>query len=113
LNIHPVQLVENPARTEIGLLPALGWNYYNKAMLGMLLYSPMIPQQTFEYQIMPMFATGNHDLAGMGRVALNFYPGYSIFKSVQFILDARRFGYARENGSSYNRVKAGTLVTFK
>jgi hypothetical protein len=61
---------------------------------------------------MPMFATGNHDLAGMGRVALNFYPGYSIFKSVQFILDARRFGYARENGSSYNRVKAGTLVTF-
>jgi hypothetical protein len=59
-----------------------------------------------------MYATGNHDLAGMGRVSLNFYPDYSIFKAVQFSLDAQRFGYASENGSSYNRAKADMLVTF-
>ncbi len=111
LNLHLFQLLENPARTEIGILPALGWNYYNKTMIGILLYSPFLPQQTFEYQLMPMFATGNHDLAGMGRVALNFYPDYSIFRAVQFSLDARRFGYASENGASYNRVKAEMLVT--
>ncbi len=113
LNIHLIQLLENPARTGIGILPALGWNYYNKTMLGLLLYSPLLPQQTLEYQVMPLFATGNHDLAGMGRIALNFYPDYAIFKAVQFSLDARRFGYAAENGSSYNRVKAEMLVTFK
>jgi len=112
LNLHPVQLLENPSRTAIGILPALGWNYYNKAMLGMLFYSPMLPQQTLEYQVMPMFATGNHDLAGMGRISLNFYPDYHIFRAVQFSLDARRFGYGMENGASYSRVKAGMLVTF-
>lgn len=112
LNLHLIQLFENPARTEIGILPAIGWNYYNKTMLGLVLYSPLIPQQTFEYRVMPLFATGNHDLAGMGRIALNFYPDYSIFKSVQFSLDGRRFGYAPENGSSYNRAKAEMLITF-
>ena len=47
-----------------------------------------------------------------GRISLNFYPDYSIFKAVQFSLDALRFGYATENGSSYNRAKADMLVTF-
>jgi hypothetical protein len=113
LNLHLIQLLENPARTEIGILPALGWNYYNKTMLGLLLYSPLIPQQTLEYQLMPLFSTGNHDLAGMGRVALNFYPDYFIIKAVQFSLDAWRFGYSTENGDSYDRLKADMLVTFK
>jgi hypothetical protein len=113
LNIRPFQLLENQARTEIGILPAIGWNYYNKTMLGLLFYSPLLPQQTLEYQIMPLYGTGNHDLAGMGRIALNLYPDYAIFKAVQFSLDARRFGYASENGHSRNRVKADMLVTFK
>jgi hypothetical protein len=112
LNIRPFQLLENQSRTEIGILPAVGWNYYNKTMLGLLFYSPLLPQQTLEYQIMPLYGTGNHDLAGMGRIALNLYPDYAIFKAVQFSLDARRFGYASENGHSRNRVKADVLVTF-
>jgi hypothetical protein len=112
LNLHFIQLLENPERTEIGILPAAGWNYYNKTMLGLLLYSPLLPQQTFEYQVMPMYATGNHDLAGMGRVALNFYPDYYIFKAVQFSLAGSRFGYSPENGDSYDRLKADMLVTF-
>jgi hypothetical protein len=113
LNIRLFQLLEHPGTTEIGILPALGWNYYNKTMLGVLLYSPMLPQQTFEYQVMPLYATGNHDAAGIGRIALNLYPDYAIFKALQFSLDARRFGYAEENGSSYNRVKGEMLITLK
>jgi hypothetical protein len=113
LNLHLIQLLENPDRTEIGILPAVGWNYYNKTMLGVLLYSPLLPQQTFEYQVMPLFATGNHDAAGMGRIALNLYPDFFIFKAMQFSLDARRFGYAAENGASYNRVKGEMLFTLK
>jgi hypothetical protein len=112
LNIHFIQLLENPARTEIGILPAVGWNYYNKTMLGLLFYNPLLPQQTLEYQIMPLYGIGNHDLAGMGRIALNLYPDYAIFKAVQISLDARRFGYASENSHSRNRVKADMLVTF-
>jgi hypothetical protein len=113
LNVHLIQLLEYPDKTEIGILPAVGWNYYNKTMLGVLLYSPLVPQQTIEYQVMPMYGFGNHDVAGMGRIALNLYPDYLIFKGLQFSLNARRFGYAAEDGSSYNQVKGEMLVTLK
>ncbi len=112
LNLNLIQILENPARTSIGILPALGWNNYNKTMLGLLFYNPLLPQQTLEYQLMPMFATGNHDLAGIGRFAVNLYPDYAIFRAIQYSLDVRRFGYASENGHSRNRVKVDMLVTF-
>jgi len=60
-----------------------------------------------------MIGLGNRDVAGMGKVSLNFYPEASILQSFQLSIDARRFGYARSNGSSYNRTKAEALFTLK
>jgi len=113
LNIRPIQILEKPNKTQIGILPAVGWNNYNKALLGIMLYSPLIPQQTLEYQLVPMVGIGNHDIAGMGKVSLNLYPGSSVFQTVQLSIDARRFGYAITNGSSYNRVRGEILLTFR
>jgi hypothetical protein len=113
LNIRPIQIVEKPDRTQIGILPAIGWNYYNGTLLGLLLYSPAVPQQTFEYQLVPMVGLGNHDVAGLGKISLNLFPVSAIFQAVQLSLDARRFGYGFENGQSYDRVKGEMLITFK
>ncbi len=105
INIHFFQLLENSNRTQIGILPAVGWNNYNKTLLGILLYSPLLPKQTIEYQLMPMVGLGNHDIAGMGKVSLNLFRNSPVFESVQMSMDARRFGYAITNGSSYNRFR--------
>jgi hypothetical protein len=113
VNIHPFQILENPERTSIGIMPALGWNNYNKTLVGFLLYSPVIPQQLLEYQFVPMFGLGNHDIAGMGRISFNFYPGSSIFRAIQLSADARRFGYGIENGASYNKARGEVLFTFR
>jgi hypothetical protein len=113
LDLHLFQLLEKPDRTQIGIFPAAGWNNYNKTLLGILFYSPVIPQQTIEYQLMPMYGLGNHDVAGMGKVSLNLYPGSSAFQAIQFSIDARRFGYAITNGSSYNRLRGEMMITFR
>jgi hypothetical protein len=112
LNLNFFQLLEKPDRTQIGIFPAAGWNNYNKTLLGVLFYSPVLPQQTIEYQFMPMYGLGNHDVAGMGRASLNLYPGSSVFQAIQFTADARRFGYAITNGSSYNRLRGEMMITF-
>jgi len=111
LNIHPIQIIEKPDKTLIGVFPVVGWNNYNKAMLGILLYNPLLPQQTFEYQLMPLYGTGNHDIAGSGRMAVNFTPNCRFFRYLQFSVEGRRYGYGLEQGNSYNRSGAGmTLV---
>jgi hypothetical protein len=113
LNIHFLQILEKPDRIQIGILPAAGWNNYNKTLLGILLYSPVLPQQTIEYQLMPMYGLGNQDVAGMGKASINLYPGASFIQAVQLSADARRFGYAITNGSSYNRVRGEMMITFR
>lgn len=113
LNLHFFQLLEKPDRTQIGIFPAVGWNNYNKTLLGVLFYSPVLPQQTIEYQLMPMYGLGNHDIAGMGKASINLYPGSSAFQAIQLSADARRFGYAITNGSSYNRLRGEMMITFR
>jgi hypothetical protein len=94
-------------------MPAAGWNYYNQALLGVLFYSPLIPMQTLEYQMMPMVGLGNRDIAGMGRISLNLIPRSNLFRMVQLTVDARRFGYGTSPGQSYNRARAEMLLTFQ
>ncbi len=106
LSIDMVQVVEKPARTLVGILPVLGWNNYNKTMLGVLLYNPLIPDQTFEYQLMPMI--GNFELAGMGKVAFSFHPVKGFLKTVKLSVDGKRF--ESDFGESYNRAKAELLL---
>jgi hypothetical protein len=113
LNIQPFQIIEKYGKTSLGIFPIAGWNYYNKALLGVLLYNPVIPQQAIEYQLAPMYGFGNHDIAGMGKVSLNLYPNYSVFQNIQLSIDARRFGYGTNHGESYSRAGGELLITFK
>ncbi len=113
LNVHPVQIIEKPGKTSVGVLPSLGWNNYDKTMLGVLLYSTLLPQQTLEFQLAPMFGLGSHHLTGLGKVSLNLYPGSSVFEAFQLSVDARGFSYGFENGESYGRARGELLITFR
>jgi hypothetical protein len=113
INLRPIQMLEKPNKTQIGILPAAGWNNYNKTLVGILIYSPFLPQQTLEYELIPMFGTGNHDIAGIGRISLNFSPRMAIIQSLQLSMDARRFGYSAQNGSSYSRLNGEMSIIFR
>lgn len=113
VNLHPLQLLENPGSTRIGIMPALGWNNYNKTLLGIVVYSPLLFTRTLEFQLMPMVGLGNHDVAGMGKVTLNLFPRNGIIRTIQLSAKARRFGYFTENGNSYNTAGGDVNIVFR
>ncbi len=106
LKISLTGLLENPSRTKIGILPALGWNNYNKFMIGGLLYSPIFPFQRAEYQILPFYAFGNNDFSGSFRTAYTFFPGW-LAKRLQFEVSGLRYAYDEENGNNFHKLKIG------
>lgn len=106
LKLSLTGLLENPSRTKIGFLPALGWNNYNKFMLGAFLYSPVFPFQRAEYQILPFYAFGNNDFSGSFRTAYTFFPGW-LAKRLQFEVSGLRYAYDEADGNNFHKLKIG------
>jgi len=93
--------IENPNRSRIYVLPAYGYNYYNKSMLGLLMFNDIFPEQKTEFSAVPLYSFTTKDLNGYLTLARNFYP-MSIFRKVQAGIITSRFGsngyYTKSNG---------------
>ncbi len=112
--IEPFQLrilpgLENDRRTELFLTPVLGWNNYNKLMLGALLYNSTIPYKNFDFAIAPLFSLGSKDLVGVGEVGYTFYPSVRGIHSVRLGASGRTFHYNRQFALDYD-LKYARLV---
>ncbi|MEO6404258.1 MAG: M1 family metallopeptidase [Ferruginibacter sp.] len=57
----------------IFIAPALGYNFYDGPMVGLMLHNYTLPPQKLQFILSPLFATGSKQLNGMGRASLNFY----------------------------------------
>ncbi len=55
--------------------PAVGYNFYDKLMLGVLLHNYTLPLNKFQFIVAPMYATGSKQFNGLGRISYSFYPG--------------------------------------
>ncbi len=95
LRFQPLLSLDNPDKTQIYYCPTIGWNNYNKFMLGMAFYNITLPEKRFEYVLDPMYGFGNRDLAGYGSVFLNFHPD-NLFQKISLGLNAVRFAYATD-----------------
>lgn len=67
--------LENPRRRILGLLPWMGWNNYDKFMLGLAAYNPPFPGRRFQYYVAPAFGFGSKELNGLVDLRYRFYPG--------------------------------------
>lgn len=79
----------------ISVLPAAGFNFYDKIMLGALLHNYNLPTSKLQFLAMPLFGTGSKKLNGLGRVSYSLFPGS---KGVQ--LEIALAG-AKFNGDSF------------
>ena len=86
--------LENNKSNNVFWLPALGFNNYDKLMLGMAFYNPILPNKAVEYALVPMFATGNKSFSGIGTVDFNFYPKNpnKWWKKLQITVGGSTFG---------------------
>jgi len=97
--VEPIKLqflgsLDNPDRSQLFFTPVVGWNNYNKHMLGLAFYNNLFPQKNFEFQLMPMYSTGTKDLAGSGRIAYNYCPKGKLFQQITISATASRYCYS-------------------
>ncbi|HNE27692.1 MAG TPA: M1 family metallopeptidase [Saprospiraceae bacterium] len=75
VQVDAARLFEHPNKRTLGILPWLGWNNYDKTMIGLLLYNPPFPGQKIQYYLAPGLGIGSKKPAGLADIRLNLYPG--------------------------------------
>ena len=102
--------VDNPENNEIYWLPLMGYNNYNKFMTGILIHSNPFFLKKFEYRLAPMYAWGNNEFAGSGRMAYNLMPYKGIFNTVQLKIGADQ--YSITENKNWQKYSAGINFIF-
>jgi hypothetical protein len=59
----------------ISASPAIGYNFYDKFMLGALVHNYTLPQNQFQFVVAPLYATKTKQFNGIGRLSYSLYPG--------------------------------------
>lgn len=113
LHFQLAGVIENTDKSNIYLFPAMGWNQYNNYMLGLLFYNSFIPRNKFEYQIMPMYGFGNHNLAGSVNFEYHILPYESIFREVTVGLSGKRYAFSNASDDNFEKIKAEINFQFR
>jgi len=93
---HPLRLqfagsLENPRRKQLFFSPVIGYNHYDKTMVGIAFYNSLIPSTPFQFTLAPMYAIGSNSFSGAGDLSFNKFPD-NIFSRVELNLAASMFG---------------------
>jgi len=94
---EPLQLnflakLDNPDKTQLNYMPILGYNMYNKFMLGMAFYNYSLLQRKFEFTVAPMYAFGSNTPVGFADFQFNLNPNQALQK-VSFGAKFKSFAY--------------------
>ena len=73
-------------------LPAVGWNQYDRMMLGIVLHNTSLPAPKFRYTLVPMYSFGRKNLSGLGDISYNPLGGKR-YKSLRIGVSAMTFQY--------------------
>ena len=57
------------------IAPAVGYNLYDKIMLGAMIHNYTLPQNNFEFIAVPLYSTGSKKMNGIGKISYSLYPG--------------------------------------
>jgi len=61
----------------IFVAPAIGYNFYDGFMAGVLLHNYTLPLNKFQFIVAPMYGTKSKQFNGIGRLSYSWYPGNS------------------------------------
>jgi hypothetical protein len=63
--------VDNPDHSQLFWIPLVGWNEYNKWMLGVNVHNRTVPRKNFQWSASPMYSFTSGTLAGLGHIEYN------------------------------------------
>jgi hypothetical protein len=66
---------ETARHNNIFAAPALGYNFYDKLMVGMLLHNYTMQASKFQFVAVPLFSSKSKNINGIGKLSYSWYPG--------------------------------------
>ncbi len=97
LRIRPFAGMNMHTGYKTWLLPALGYNVYDRFMLGMVVHNLSVPKNKFQYALAPMYTFGSQTFAGTGFLSYEFFHQESWLHTTELRLEGKTFAYDRNN----------------
>lgn len=72
--------VLKPGANKVYLLPAYGFNNYDRNMPGLVIHNIAFPNKKFQFGLAPMFSIPAKRLNGTGIVGYSFYPKKNLYR---------------------------------
>lgn len=104
--------LDNPNYTQINYMPILGYNHYNKLMLGCAFYNYTFLQRKAEITFAPMYAFGSKTPVGYADVTRNFTQNNNVFQQITFIGKAKSFAYDYVETKYFNENNGTDINSF-
>ncbi|RLD46463.1 MAG: hypothetical protein DRI86_03080 [Bacteroidetes bacterium] len=92
LKLKFITALPKPDETILYYTPVMGWNNYNKFMLGVLFFNHSIFEKRFEYEIMPLYSFKTHSWNGFSNVNFNFYTK-DFIRRISLGIEAKKYTY--------------------
>jgi hypothetical protein len=115
--IEPLQFnflgkLDDPHFTQINYLPILGYNQYNKFMLGCAIYNYSFLQKPIEFTIAPMFAFGSKTPTGFADFTKHFTQNNNLFQEINFIGKTKTFSTDFVETKYFNETNNTSISSF-
>ncbi|KAA5536486.1 M1 family metallopeptidase [Taibaiella lutea] len=89
---------------KVWLSPMVGFNYYDGFMAGTLIHNLTIPQNKFQFAVVPLYAFGSKTFAGTGFMSYTKYYDDGLFHDIQFQISAKTFSSDKTNVNIENYI---------
>ncbi len=77
-------------KNQLYLLPAIGYNFYDKFMLGGVLHNLILPNPKFQFALSPLYSFGTKSLTGSGFMSYSILP-HGIANEITFAIQGRTY----------------------
>lgn len=103
----------------VNFLPAIGYNMYDKFMVGLVLHNISLPTHDFQFILAPLYATNSKQFNGIGNISYTWRPDRT-FRAIELGLTGARFSTLEgvdSNGAKvfggFHKVVPSLRFTFK
>lgn len=93
LKLSFVGNIDNPHYNQVNYLPIIGYNVYNKFMLGCAFYNYSFLQKKVEFTLAPLFAFGTKSPVGFANITWNILPRKGFIQQITVSANAKSFTY--------------------
>jgi hypothetical protein len=90
----------------INLGPAIGYNLYDRFMIGALIHNYNLPPAAFQFLLAPFYATSSKQLNGIGTINYTWYPD-NYFQKITLGLNGARFSSLSGTDSNGHEIFGG------